>query len=198
MKVATHKSIGGVLALLACLLTAGVLMGNGQGTPPPLPVVYSGWVQVKGTLAPDGLLIFARLDGYQSDTVAVKQGQYRGLKIAPLGAGYTGKTITFYATYGVDEVQARETAVYQPADPTKPASWTPKLDLYFDRLPMPPPTPTPTPTPTVTPTPTAALPIPGDSAVGAAPLWLLVAGALGLATGLAALALVRRRSAQAG
>lgn len=195
MRRTVHRVAGAVLAVLACALAAGVLMGN--GAPPPLPVIYHGWVQVGDGLAPDGLIVFARVDGYESGRVTVAGGEYKGLKIAPPGPGYTGKQLSFYATLGVDEVQAHETVVYQPASAADPESWTPKLDLYFDRLPVPLPTPTPTPTPTltptptVTPTPTAALPIPGDPTVGAASLWVLVIGVVGLLAGFAALRLVR-------
>lgn len=187
------RLLNAVAAVVACAMAATVFALSAQEPIPAIPLLYSGRVYVEGRPAPDGLQILARIVDYETEPVEVEDGWYMVLQVAPPGTGYANRTITFHATFGADEVEALETAIYRPPDLTKPGSITPTQDLHFDRLPMPPPTPTPTATPTITPTPTAALPIPGDPTVGAASVWVLVVGAVGLMVGLAVLRLARRR-----
>lgn len=197
MKARLWKAIA---AVIACAMAAAVFTVSAQEPIPNLPLSYSGQVFIEGMPTPDGLQIFARILDYETARVEVKDGRYSGLVVAPPGTGYTNKAIEFYATLGFEEVQALEIALYRPPDISKPGSLTPERYLHFTRLPTPPPTPTPTPTPTVTPTPTitptptAALPIPGDSTVGTASLWVLVAGVVGLMVGFAILGLARTRT----
>jgi len=196
----------GAAAVIACAMAATVFTVSAQGPIPNLPLSYSGQVFIEGQPTPDGLQIFARILDYETALVEVKDGRYSGLVVAPTGTAYTNKQIVFYATLGFEELRALETALYRPPDLTEPDSLTPVRNLHFTRLPTPPPTPTPTPTPTpiptatliptptMTPTPTAALPIPGDSTVGTASLWVLVAGVVGLMVGFAVLGLARSRT----
>lgn len=196
------RLLQGLAAIIACAVAVAVSIVSAQGLP-NLPLLYHGRVYVEGVPTPDGLRILARIVGcgYESpEPVEVKDGRYARLEIAPEGTACVNKTISFYATYGVDEVRALDTALYRPPDLTVPGSLTPKRDLLFPRLPTLPPTPTPTPTltptptPTMTPTPTAALPIPGDPAVRSASLWVLVVGIVALMAGAAVLGLARART----
>ena len=190
----------GILGAVALVLAAVPLVASAQGAPiPKLPVLYGGQVSVGGQPAPSGLLIFARVVDYETTPVAVKDGRYSMLQVAPPSTAYAGNEIVFYATYGFGNVQAPERAIYRIPDLSIPGSLTPTKDISFPQLPPPPPTPTPTPTPTVTPTPTMtptptpALPIPGDPTVGTVAVWVLVAGALVLVGGLVVLRLAGTR-----
>jgi len=196
LKSILWKVIPVVIACIAAGTTVFTASAQGQQLP-PLPVVYSGRVSIEGQPTPEGLRIYARILEYKTKrTAPVTGGQYFALTVAPVGAGYVGKRIYFYATWceegreGCDVVQAVEAATYRV--PTF-GDLTRVQNLFFLRLPAPPPTPTPAPTPTMTPTPTPALPIPGDPAVGTIWVWVTVAGVLGLVGGLAALGLARAR-----
>ena len=117
--------------------------------PPTPPVVYFGNVSVNGQPAPDGLVIVARIEDYQSQPVTTSNGGYTWLSISPTSSNYMFKDTTFHIpAFGV---QAFETALFLGGPAERP------LDLTFPVLPEPSPTPeptaTPTPVPTATPTP---------------------------------------------
>ncbi len=117
--------------------------------PPTPPVVYFGNVTVNGQPAPDGLVIVARIEDYESQPVTTRDGAYASLSVSPLSSSYLFKDTTFHIpAFGV---QAFETVLFLGGPAERP------LDLTFPVLPEPTPTPeptaTPTPEPTATPTP---------------------------------------------
>ena len=81
----------------------------GLSGPPALPAVYSGTAIAGGNPVPSGYKIVARIDGYESQPVEVKDGAFRGLLIGPPSADFAGKTVTFY----LGDVAAEETEVFQ-------------------------------------------------------------------------------------
>ena len=136
----------------------------GAATPTPVPtqpvaqpssppVVYFGNVIVNGHPAPDGLLIVARIEDYQSESVTTRDGAYAQLTVSPLSTSYLFKDTTFHIpAFGV---QANETVLFLGGPAERP------LDLTFLVLPTPTPIPTlipttiPTTIPTKAPVPTA-------------------------------------------
>ena len=140
------------VAIIAGLATNLADAAHAQGLP-PAPTIYSGTAMAGGAPVPDGLFMTARIDTYQSDPTAVKDGRYEFLQIIPPDGTFNKKTITFH----LDGVQANETDTYVVAG--VPVLKT-NFNLTFLTLPEPTPTPSPTPTltPTVTPTPRIARP----------------------------------------
>ena len=190
--------IAGQLLALGALLAA-----VSAQTFPPFPNNFSGKAFVAGQPAPDGLEVFARIDGYQSNVarpgfdadqravVLVSSGEYVTLVVQPPDDTFFGKTITFHATLGFGEVQATETAVFLNLQILS------GFDLNFPSMPTGAPTPTPPPTPTLVPTPTTTpvLPIPGDPSVPKLSRMALVVGGAVLVAGIAVLLVARRRRA---
>lgn len=142
----------GATAVMATLV-AGLLGTARAQTPPPIPAIYSGNVTVAGSPAPDGLLITAHISAvgvpsattteYISEPVAIKNGRFEALTVAPPDVNYAGRAVTFH----LDGEQATQTDLFQFQKINL------KFDLTFAKLPA--PTPTPTPVPTSTPIPTA-------------------------------------------
>ena len=188
------------------ILALGALLGARPAQEiPASPNIFSGKVFIAGNPAPDGIEIFARVDDYQTNVprpgqterliVLTKGGKYGSpvqVVLQPLNDTYVGKTITFYATLGFEEIRAAETAVFKSG-----LQLNTNFDLNFPAAPPGEPTPTPTPTPTITPTPTPTpiLPIPGDPSVQRLSRIVVIAGIAALAAGGAILLLMRRRRA---
>ena len=64
---------------------------------PPIPSDYSGYVTVNGEPAQGGALVYAKMEGYTSKSVAVTNGgRYQFLIVDPPSSDYIGKTIEFY------------------------------------------------------------------------------------------------------
>ena len=192
--------------LAAYIVALGALLGAGvrQGLPPGPPNIFSGQVFIAGQPAPDGVEIFARVDGYQSNVaragfdpedrpiVLVKGGKYPQLVVQPPDESFISKTVTFHATLGFGDVQADETAKMLGG-----LQVIANFDLHFAVAPAGAPAPTPTVTPTITPTPlpTPVLPIPGDPSVPHLSRIALMAGVAAVVAGGAILFLLRRRNA---
>ncbi len=71
-----------VFLALAALAAALLASDASAQAPPPFPFVYKGTATtVDGAPVPDGLLIFAIIDDYQSVPVAVQDGRYRDLHL---------------------------------------------------------------------------------------------------------------------
>ena len=116
------------------------------GQPSTPPVVYFGSVTVNGQPAPDGLVIVARIEDYESEGVVTSNGSYARLAVSPSSSAYLFKDTTFHIpAFGV---QAFETVLFLGGPAERP------LDLTFPALPDPTPTPEPTATPTAVPTAT--------------------------------------------
>jgi len=113
---------------------------------PGIPTSYNGALTVDGVPVPDGLMLLARVDGYESAPVITSGGRYERLVVQP-DQSFVGKTVTFH----LDGVQANEMDVFSPGK-SGPNYTRLIFDLTFPSLPV--PTPTPTPPPTETPTPT--------------------------------------------
>ena len=87
-----------------------------QPTPPntsgqTLPHVFAGTVSVDGAIAPDGIVVTARIDGLLAAVAVLKDGNYTLAVEPPLGVSYFGKKVIF----GVGECQASPTATWQTA-----------------------------------------------------------------------------------
>ncbi len=87
-----------------------------QPTPPvtsgqTLPHVFAGTASVDGALAPDGIVVTARIDGLLAAIAVLKDGNYTLAVEPPLGVSYFGKKVIF----SVGECQASPTATWQTA-----------------------------------------------------------------------------------
>ncbi len=149
-----------ILVLAGLALTVESFLGGSDVTQAqtlgPGPNIFSGAATTAdGQPVPDGFTIEARVGGYESQPVDVRNGEYWSLTVGPSDNTYHNKTITFHLAGVVD---AAETAIFS-ATSLLPIS---KKDFHltFPNLPLPTPTPTATPTetPTITPTPEVALP----------------------------------------
>ncbi len=115
------------------------------------PVVYFGNVMINGEPAPDGLVIVARIEDYQSKPVTTSNGAYANLIVSPLSTSYLYKSVTFHIP--ASGVQAFETELFRGGPEER------YLALTYPTLPVPAPTPAPSPVPAPSPTP-APVPIP--------------------------------------
>ena len=139
--------LASAVALIAVVLSIGETSAQGV---PPIPAVYSGIATAAGVPVPDGYLIYARIGSvYQSEPVAVSDGQYKFLTVAPPDTNFTGKLITFI----IEDITATET------DTWSSGKFDSNFDLSFPKLPEPTPTPSPIPTDTPTPSPIPPTPI---------------------------------------
>ena len=122
---------------------------------PVIPTVYSGSASVNGQPVPDGLMMIAKVDDYESEPVEVENGRYQVLVVGPEDQTYIGKPVTFH----LDGVEANQKDPFSPGK-SGPGNTRLILNLTFPKLPEATPTPTfpPTETPTITPTPVEALP----------------------------------------
>ena len=114
---------------------------------PPLPIIYDGKVSIQGQEAPEGLSLFACVQGcasYRSDQVTIGPGgEYRVLVVGPPNESFLNKEITFWIENEFGRIKATQTAIFRV--PSDPKDLTPRLNLEFsDPLPEPPPPPTPT------------------------------------------------------
>ena len=87
-----------------------------QPTPPEtsgqtLPHVFAGTVSVDGAVAPDGIVVTARIDGLLAAVAILKDGNYTLPVEPPQGVSYIGKKVIF----SVGECQASPTAIWQTA-----------------------------------------------------------------------------------
>ena len=76
-----------------------------------LPHVFAGTVSVDGAIAPDGIVVTARIDGLLAAIAILKDGNYTLAVEPPLGVSYIGKKVIF----SVGEYQASPTAIWQTA-----------------------------------------------------------------------------------
>ena len=102
--------------LTIMISTCGIVYA--QPPPPPIPSDYSGYVTVNGEPAPDGALVYAKIEGYTSNSVAVSDGgRYRYLLVAPPDSTYKEKTIEFYIDPDADgpmpAAMAEETSTFE-------------------------------------------------------------------------------------
>lgn len=100
------------------------------GALPPFPNTYKGQVFVGGSPAPYGILVFARILGYQTPSFTVDDSRYV-LVIGPPSVSYFGQLITFHANIDGVEVQASEIAVYDEANLTTQENLLTTLHLHF-------------------------------------------------------------------
>ena len=64
---------------------------------PPFPITYNGKVTINGQPAPQGTVVFARVDDYVTEWRLVRaDNTYRALSVAPCTTQYFGKKVTFY------------------------------------------------------------------------------------------------------
>lgn len=125
-----RKSIAALLvALFAAALTLGQAYAQGV---PQIPMIFSGTATTAdGTPVPDGYTIVARVEGYESGPVVVRNGSYDVLSVGPDSTA-VNKTIQFF----LGDVPAAETDVFMAAE-------VKTLNLTFPNLPEPTPVPTP-------------------------------------------------------
>ena len=196
-----RRYLPGLVAVAVCLAVAVATLGAVSQQGVPLPLIYGGNVFIQGTEAPEGLSLFACVQGcpsYRSDSVTTGPGgEYSILVVGPPNESFLNKEITFWIENEFGGIKASQTVIYTL--PSDPRGLTPTLNLEFaDPLPTPPP-PTPTPTPTITPTPspTPLLPIPGDASVPRLSTVALIAGIAAVVVGGGILLLLRRRNRRA-
>ena len=135
------------ISVMGSLLTVGV--ANAQsGAPAPFPSAYGGAVTVNGAAVPDGMVITAKIDTWESEPVYIVEGRYESLIIAPESSALVGKNITFHLQ-GIETANETDKYVQLHVDFS--------FDLTFSNVPVPTPTPTNTPGPP-TPTPVTAYP----------------------------------------
>lgn len=125
------------------------------GALPPWPVIYTGDVTLGGEPVPDGMWVFATMDGYTSTPVEVRNGRIAGLAAGGPDTSYFNKVISFELSkteiYNAGTtVVAEETDVFVKYPSPFLRS---EFSLTFGAFPT--PTPLPTATPTATPVPTA-------------------------------------------
>ena len=112
------------------------------------PAFLSGTAFSGSLTPPDGTLIYAKIDAYQSEVVPILNGRFT-LVLNPETEEFEGESVTFFLS---------SLPALQPYRFTPGESRT-DLIILFPPLPTPTPTLTPTmtpsPTPTITPTPTA-------------------------------------------
>ena len=112
------------------------------------PAFLSGTAFSGSTTPPDGTLIYAKIDEYQSEVVPILNGRFT-LVLNPEAEESDGKSVDFF----LSSLQSLQPYRFTPGES--------RTDLIILFPPLPTPTPTstptvtPTPTPTVTPTPTA-------------------------------------------
>ena len=112
------------------------------------PAFLSGTAFSGSTTPPDGTLIYAKIDEYQSEVVPILNGRFT-LVLNPEAEDFGGKSINFF----LSSLQSLQPYRFTPGES--------RTDLIILFPPLPTPTPTltptatPTPTPTITPTPTA-------------------------------------------
>ena len=112
------------------------------------PAFLSGTAFSGSTTPPDGTLIYAKIDEYQSEVVPILNGRFT-LVLNPEAEEFGGKSINFF----LSSLQSLQPYIFTPGES--------RTDLIILFPPLPTPTPTltptatPTPTPTITPTPTA-------------------------------------------
>ena len=197
------------LLALAFAVLGLVSISTTFAQPPLAPTIYLGRVFIQLNVAPDGLIVFACVDGcaegYRSEEVVVESGRYFRLIVGPTDRKYIGKKVTFLMTAGAGDVQAVQTDTFQETSfpllkeldlrfTEPPPIPTPTPTPTYTPTPTPTPSPTPPPIPTPTPTPTPSLPIVGDPTVSRLPGLALMAGLASLAAGVLLLLLVRRRT----
>ena len=149
------------LAMIAVLALTGFYLAQAErveaagGALPPWPVIYTGDVTLGGEPVPDGMWVFATMEGYTSTPVEVKSGRIAGLAAGGPDTSYFNKIINFELSKteiydAATTVVAEETDVFvRYATPFLKSDFS----LTFGAFPT--PTPLPTATPTVTPIPTA-------------------------------------------
>ncbi|MCH7621942.1 MAG: hypothetical protein IH870_08600 [Chloroflexi bacterium] len=76
-----------------------------------MPHVFAGTVRVDGVIAPDGIVVTARIDGLLAAVAVLKDGSYTLVVEPPQGVSYIGKKVIF----SVGECQASPTAIWQTA-----------------------------------------------------------------------------------
>ena len=112
------------------------------------PAFLSGTAFSGSSTPPDGTLIYAKIDEYQSEVVPILNGRFT-LVLNPEAEDFGGKSINFF----LSSLQSLQPYRFTPGES--------RTDLIILFPPLPTPTPTltptmtPTPTPTITPTPTA-------------------------------------------
>ncbi len=84
------------LVCIPLLVVLSISLGTALAQPPPIPADYSGSVTVNGVSAPDGTAVFAKIEGYTSNSVTVSGGSYEYLVVGPTDVSYIGKTIEFW------------------------------------------------------------------------------------------------------
>ena len=98
---------------------------------PPFPNTYKGDVLINGSHAPDGTVIFAKINDYQTPDVFVTDGRYKNLVLGPPSSTYFGKEVVFYAIVGGQEVRAHDSATFQQANLNTREFLLNTLDLHF-------------------------------------------------------------------
>ena len=89
-----------------------------------------GNVYIGGTIAPDGMEIFATVAAFQTQFAVVENGKY-SLTVGPPSVGYWGSTIVFEALINGVPIPAIETVEFKAASISPPTYLINPLDLHF-------------------------------------------------------------------
>jgi hypothetical protein len=89
-----------------------------------------GNVYIGGTIAPDGMEIFATVATFQTQFAVVENGKY-SLTVGPPSVGYWGSTIVFEGLINGVPIPAIETVEFKMASISPPTYLINQLDLHF-------------------------------------------------------------------
>lgn len=87
---------------------------------PPFPITYNGTITINGQPAPQGTVVFAKVDDYVTEWRLVRaDNTYAALSVGPCTTQYYGKKIVFYVN-GFVSAPATETFRDGSSDPNGP------------------------------------------------------------------------------
>jgi len=153
--------------LFATAVLAGLLSGITEnvsaqaGDPSTMPaasfVTLHGKVTIAGNLDPNGLVLKAKVEDWESKPVTIgEHSEYKYVVLVDAPKGYIGKNITFWLEDQVEALQTSPFVYVNESDNSYALEWElpqlRELDIEFGAAPVPTATPTMVPpTPTATP-----------------------------------------------
>ncbi|SVD91319.1 uncharacterized protein METZ01_LOCUS444173, partial [marine metagenome] len=148
-----RRKAGPALLIMILVAVLAASIGSDALAQTVSPTIYSGSVTIGSNTAPDGLILVARINDYESDGVVTKNGRYNFLIVSPPTSQYFIETITFHILE--HNIQAKETDIFRGST----AQFEKALTFPAVEGLAPGPTPTLGPTVTVTPTPVPTKPV---------------------------------------
>ena len=87
-------AVGAAMVLLPSAYVAA--QDEPPGPPPSLPILFDGEVLVNGEPPTGPAELVARVGDWETNPVAVEEGAFRSLIVAPPDISYAGETVTFH------------------------------------------------------------------------------------------------------